>query len=133
VNSLAIVDRRVYLGKGLLVVTTAHVVGWAAGTKPSVRIASIAGLRVDLTLLSIDEQKLPIRLGIRRISCEKSPMARGDSLSRFQERCDRNIMSPQVPFEIRRKFGGVQRFAAIREFSHLEALWASGSPPWKRW
>jgi hypothetical protein len=59
--------RGVYLGNGL-VITVQHVVGSAASTKPSVRIAGMDlpatairegnVERVDLTLLSIDEQKL---------------------------------------------------------------------------
>jgi hypothetical protein len=64
----------IYLGKGL-VITAQHVVGSAAHTKPSVRIAGMdlpahavkEGTRVDLTLLSIDEQKLPIYLQMRRM------------------------------------------------------------------
>jgi len=74
----------VYLGKGL-VITAAHVVGWAWRTKPSVRIAGLdlparaikeGSLHwgVDLTLLLIDEQKLPVSLRMRRMPlCDKSP------------------------------------------------------------
>jgi len=61
--------RGVYLGKGL-VLTAAHVVGSAAHTKPRVHIAGMElpatairegnFERVDLTLLSVDEQKLPV-------------------------------------------------------------------------
>ena len=68
--------RGVYLGKGL-VLTAAHVVGSAAHTKPRVRIAGMDlpahairegnFERVDLTLLSVDEQKLPIYLRMRRM------------------------------------------------------------------
>jgi hypothetical protein len=71
------------LGKGL-VLTAAHVVGSVARTKPNVRIAGLDlpahAVRegnfewVDLTLLSIDEQKLPIYLRMRRMPlCEKKP------------------------------------------------------------
>src|SRR5262249_29860073 len=70
----------IYLGKGL-VLTAAHVVGRAARTKPSVRIAGLElpattikeGTldRVDLTLLGIDETQLPVYLRLRRLSlCE---------------------------------------------------------------
>jgi hypothetical protein len=54
----------IYLGKGLLI-TAAHVVGQASHTMPSVR--------PDLTLLlSIDEQKLPVSLGMRCMPlCDK--------------------------------------------------------------
>jgi hypothetical protein len=74
----------VYLGKGL-VITAAHVVGWAWRTKPSVRIAGLdlpaqaikeGSLHwgVDLTLLLVDEQKLPVSLRMRRMPlCDKSP------------------------------------------------------------
>ena len=63
--------RGVYSGKGL-VLTAAHVVGSAAHTKPRVHIAGMElpatairegnFERVDLTLLSVDEQKLPVYL-----------------------------------------------------------------------
>jgi S1-C subfamily serine protease len=72
----------IYLGKGL-VITAAHVVGSAAQTKPTVRIGgrdlpseairegSTEG--TDLTLLSIDEQRLPIYLRMRRMPlCDKA-------------------------------------------------------------
>ena len=73
----------IYLGRGL-VITAAHAIGSAARTKPSVRIAGLvlpatavregAYERVDLTLLSIDEQKLPVGLRMRRMPvCQKSP------------------------------------------------------------
>ena len=73
----------IYLGKGL-VITAQHVVGSAARTKPSVRIAGMdlpahairegSFERVDLTLLSIDEHKLPIYLQMRRMPlCENNP------------------------------------------------------------
>jgi hypothetical protein len=74
----------VYLGKGLII-TAAHIVGRAAQTKPSVWIAGLDlpadaikegtyERAVDLTLLSIDEEKLPISLRTRRmLLCEKPP------------------------------------------------------------
>jgi hypothetical protein len=66
------------------VITAAHVVGSAARTKPSVRIAGMElpatairegnVERVDLTLLSVDEQKLPVYLRMRRMPlCENHP------------------------------------------------------------
>src|SRR4051794_10078894 len=75
--------RGVYLGKGL-VLTAQHVVGSVAQTKPNVRIADMDlpataikegnFERVDLTLLSIDEEKLPIYLQMRRMPlCEERP------------------------------------------------------------
>ena len=73
----------IYLGKGL-VITAAHVVGSAARTKPNVRIAGMDlparairegnFERVDLTLLSVDEQKLPVYLQMRRMPlCDNNP------------------------------------------------------------
>jgi hypothetical protein len=73
----------VYLRDGL-VITAAHVVGSASLTKPSVRIAGLdlpanavkegAYERVDLTLLSVDQRKLPVSLRIRRMAlCEAPP------------------------------------------------------------
>src|SRR5207245_5489682 len=75
--------RGVYLGKGL-VLTAAHVVGSAAHTKPRVHIAGMelpaTAIRegnfeqVDLTLLSVDEQKLPVYLRMRRMPlCDNKP------------------------------------------------------------
>src|SRR5947209_3596514 len=72
-----------YLGNGLLI-TAAHVVGTFSRTKPSVRIADLllpAKLvkegtfeEEDLTLLSIDEEKLPVSLRLRRMPlCEDPP------------------------------------------------------------
>ena len=72
-----------YLGNGLII-TAAHVVSPAARTKPSVRIAGMDlpahAIKegyfepVDLTLLSIDERKLPIYLQMRRMPlCDNKP------------------------------------------------------------
>jgi hypothetical protein len=88
--------RGVYLGKGL-VLTVAHVIGSVARTKPNVRIADMdlpaRAIRegnvenVDLTLLSIDEQKLPIYLQMRRMPLVKGPHGRASmSLSRFPKK-----------------------------------------------
>jgi hypothetical protein len=97
----------VYLGKGLII-TAAHVVGSAAQTKPSVRIAGM-GLPakaikespyewLDLTLLSIDEQKLPIYLRMRRMPlCEKAPRVGEPVIVAIPEGTARShIMSPQL-------------------------------------
>ena len=75
--------RGVYLSKGL-VLTAAHVVGSVAHTKPRVHIAGMElpatpiregnVERVDLTLLSVDEQKLPVYLRMRRMPlCDNKP------------------------------------------------------------
>jgi S1-C subfamily serine protease len=106
--------RGVYLGKGLIL-TAAHVVGSAAHTKPNVHIAGLdlpaTAIResslVDLTLLSIDEQKLPIYLQMRRMPlCEKPPWAGEPVIVAVPEGTARSrIMSPQLlPPDVRTKF-----------------------------
>jgi S1-C subfamily serine protease len=103
----------IYLGRGL-VITAAHVVGSAARTKPSVRIAGMdlpahavkEGTQVDLTLLSIDEQKLPIYLQMRRMSlCEKAPWPGEWVIVAVPEGTARShVMSPQLlPYNMRRR------------------------------
>jgi hypothetical protein len=114
----------IYLGRGL-VITAAHVVGSAAHTKPSVRIAGLdlpaTAIRegsleqVDLTLLSIDEQKLPIYLQMRRMPlCEKPPWAGEPVIVAIPEGTARSrIMSPQLlPPAVRTKFPTVIRDVA---------------------
>ena len=95
----------IYLGRGL-VITAAHVVGSASRTKPSVHIAGLdlpatairegSFERVDLTLLSIDEQKLPISLQMRRMPlCEKPPWVGEPVIVAVPEGTARSrIMSP---------------------------------------
>jgi len=105
----------IYLGKGL-VITAQHVVGSAARTKPSVRIAGMdlpahairegSNERVDLTLLSIDEHKLPIYLQMRRMPlCEKAPWPGERVIVAVPEGTARShVMSPQLlPFSMRRR------------------------------
>jgi S1-C subfamily serine protease len=114
----------IYLGKGL-VITAAHVVGSAATTKPTVRIAGIdlpataikegSFERVDLTLLSIDEQKLPIYLQMRRLRlCERPPWVGKPVIVAIPEGTARShIMSPQLlPSNVRRRFPTVIRDVA---------------------
>jgi Trypsin-like peptidase domain len=106
----------IYLGRGL-VITAAHVIGRASQTKPSVRIAGMDlpakairegnFERVDLTLLSIDEQKLPIYLQMRRMPlCEKPPWAGEPVIVAIPEGTARSrIMSPQfLSFYVRSRF-----------------------------
>ena len=108
--------RGVYLGNGL-VLTAAHVVGSAARSRPSVRIAGMDlpakaikegnVERVDLTLLSINEQKLPIYLQMRRMPlCEKNPQPGEHVIVAVPEETARShIMSPlSLPFRVPRKF-----------------------------
>ena len=103
----------IYLGRGM-VITAAHVVGTAARTKPSVRIAGMdlpahavkEGTQVDLTLLSIDEQKLPIYLQMRRMPlCEKAPWPGERVIVAVPEGTARShVMSPQLlPISMRRR------------------------------
>jgi hypothetical protein len=109
----------IYLGKGL-VITAAHVVGSASRTKPSVRIAGMdlpANAikegnfdRVDLTLLSVDEQKLPVDLRMRRMPlCEKPPWVGEPVIVAVPEGTARSrIMSPQLlPPAVQTKFATV--------------------------
>jgi Trypsin-like peptidase domain len=123
--------RGVYLGKGL-VLTAQHVVGSAAQTKPNVRIAGMDlpatairegnFERADLTLLSIDEQKLPIYLQMRRMPlCEKPSWPGEPVIVAIPEGTARShVMSPGlIPFDMRRRFSTV-----IRE---VGTTWNSGS------
>jgi trypsin-like peptidase len=99
--------RGVYLGKGLIL-TAAHVVGSAAHTKPRVRIAGMDlpahpiregnFERVDLTLLSVDEQKLPIYLRMRRMPlCENHPWPAEPVIVAVPELTARShVLSPAV-------------------------------------
>jgi hypothetical protein len=109
----------IYLGHGL-VITAAHVVGSAARTKPSVRIAGLvlpataikegAYERVDLTLLMVDEQKLPVSLRMRRMPlCQKSPWPGEPVIVAVPEGTARShIMSPQLlPLAYRTRFSTV--------------------------
>jgi Trypsin-like peptidase domain len=111
--------RGVYLGKGL-VITAAHVVTPVARTKPTVRIAGMELPatairegnfdRVDLTLLSIDEQKLPIYLQMRRMPlCENNPWAGEPIIVAIPEGTARShIMLPALlPPDIRERFSTV--------------------------
>jgi S1-C subfamily serine protease len=114
----------IYLGKGL-VLTAAHVVGSAARTKPSVRIAGMdlpahaikeGNLeRVDLTLLAIDEQKLPVYLQMRRMSlCENQPWAGEPVIVAIPEGTARSqIMLPALlPANVQKRFPTVIRDVA---------------------
>jgi hypothetical protein len=111
--------RGVYLGKGL-VITAAHVVTPVARTKPTVRIAGMELPataikegdvdRVDLTLLSIDEQKLPIYLQMRRMPlCENNPWPGEPIIVAIPEGTARShIMLPALlPPNIRERFSTV--------------------------
>jgi len=108
--------RGVYLGKGL-VLTAAHVVAPVARTKPTVHIAGMElpatairegnFERVDLTLLSLDEQKLPIYLQMRRMSlCDNKPWPGESVIVAIPEGTARShIMLPSLlPLSTKRDF-----------------------------
>jgi hypothetical protein len=94
----------VYLGKGLIL-TAAHVGGWA---DPSVGIAdkllpsrtikrgSLAS--VDLTLVQVDEQQLPVSLRIRRMPiCDADPWSGEKVIVAIPEGTARSeILSPSL-------------------------------------
>jgi hypothetical protein len=109
----------IYLGNGM-VITAAHVVGTAIFSKPSVRVAGLdlptkvikqgAPDQVDLTLLFVDKDKLPISLQMRRMPlCERPPWP-GESVivAAPQKIARSHIMSPQLlPPHLRTKYGTV--------------------------
>jgi len=103
----------VYLGKGLII-TAAHVV---SSNEPGVRIAGLnlpativkAGTfeQVDLTLLAVDEEKLPISLRLRRMPlCQNSPRVGEPVIVAIPEGTARSrIMSPMLlPAHLRFKY-----------------------------
>jgi hypothetical protein len=109
----------IYLGNGLII-TAAHVVGSAFLTKPSVRISGMdlpakvvkegTAEQVDLTLLSIDAQRLTVSLQMRRMPlCEKSPWVGEPVIVAVPEGTARSrILSPLLlPQALQAKFGTV--------------------------
>jgi hypothetical protein len=108
------------LGNGL-VLTAAHVVGSAARTRPSVRIAGMDQPakaikegnieRVDLTLLSIDEQKLPIYLPVPKLLTALST-------SRFFSACSITWGWCQLGWAMSAKFRS-RELSPVETSSHL--------------
>lgn len=109
----------VYIGNGLIL-TAAHVPGNFADTKPRVVIAGEdlpAGLvrqgsfeDVDLTLLSVDATKLPIRLQMRRMPlCQRAPFAGEQVVVAIPEGTARSHVLPPraVPADLRGRFDTV--------------------------
>ena len=107
----------VYLGGGL-VLTAWHVPGKFAATKPHVLIAGQdlpAGLvregafeGVDLTLLSIDATKLPVRLQMRRMPlCRRDPVPGERIVVATPEGTARSLVVPpaMLPRDLRGRFG----------------------------
>ena len=109
----------VYLGNGLIL-TVAHVSGNVADTKPHVVIAGqdLPGSLVkqgsvedvDLTLLSVDGTRLPVRLQMRRMPlCERPPF-RGEAVvvATPEATARSRVLSPAaVPADLRGRFGTV--------------------------
>ena len=106
----------IYLGNGLIL-TASHVPGIFASTKPHVVIAGQnlpAGLvkegaldSVDLTLMSIDAAKLPVRLQMRRMPlCERAPYAGEAVVVATPEGTARSRVLPRqaIPAELRARF-----------------------------
>ena len=106
----------VYLGNGLIL-TAAHVAGNVAQTRPHVVVAgqdlpaalikegSLEG--VDLTLLSIDGTKLPVRLQMRRTPlCERPPYAGETVVVAIPERTAPSRILPRqaIPADLRGRF-----------------------------
>jgi len=109
----------IYLGHGL-VLTAAHVVGRAERTKPSVQIAGLdlpsrpvkegSYEGVDLTLLSIEEEKLPVSMRLRQLPiCEAPPIVGEPVNVAIPEGVARSyIMSPRLlPGDSKAKFSTV--------------------------
>jgi Trypsin-like peptidase domain len=114
----------VYLGAGL-VLTAAHVPGNVAETKPHVVIAGedlpaslvkqgrLEG--VDLTLLSIDATKLPVRLRMRRTPlCERESYAGEPVVVATPEGTARSsvLALQEIPAELRGRFGTAIAYVA---------------------
>jgi hypothetical protein len=104
----------IYLGKGLFI-TAAHVAGHTWFTRPKVAIAGTEYLTkvvkagdfesIDLTLLAVDETRLPSRLALRRNPlCAQPPWPGEPVITVVPEGTARSrIMSPQrLPFSARK-------------------------------
>ena len=108
----------IYLGKGLFI-TAAHVAGHTWFTRPKVAIAGTeyptkvvkAGdfETIDLTLLSVDEKRLPSRLALRRNPlCTQPPWPGEPVITVVPEGTTRSrILSPQRLPKDARKFDTV--------------------------
>ena len=111
----------VYLGNGLII-TAAQAAGHVSQTKPSVRVASVElpanaikegwFRQVDLTLLSIDDQKLPVSLRMRRMQlCDNPPWVGESVIVAVPEGTVRSdVMSPYlVSPSLRKRFSTLIR------------------------
>jgi Trypsin-like peptidase domain len=114
----------IYLGKGLFI-TAAHVVGRAWMTRPKVAIAGQeyptqvvkegSFEATDLTLLSIEEELLPMRLRLRRLSlCKEPPRPGTQVVSVIPEATVRShVIAPEQLSASVRRFG-----TAIADVAH---------------
>jgi hypothetical protein len=104
----------IYLGNGLFI-TAAHVAGRTWFTRPKVaiagqeyptRVVKEGSLdQIDLTLLSVDEKLLPLRLGLRRNPlCGEAPWPGEEVITVVPEGTARSrIIAPQkIPVSVRR-------------------------------
>jgi S1-C subfamily serine protease len=103
----------VYLGQGLII-TAAHVVGSAnppvriAGLNLSAKVVKSSPFeQLDLALLSVDEEKLPVSLRLRRMPLCQRPLFAGEPvIVAIPERTARSqVVSPlSLPSDIRNRF-----------------------------
>jgi hypothetical protein len=120
----------IYLGKGLIL-SVAHVVGEALLNRPKVVIAgqTITATvvkessfeRLDLALLAIDEERLPVSLRLRRLSLCQGEPSPGETVITVapQGTARSRVMSPQgLP-------SGVEKFSTV--ISDVERTGNSGS------
>jgi hypothetical protein len=112
----------IYLGRGF-VITAAHVAGLGLLRKPQVEIAGEELPTqvvkdghfhdVDITLLSVDQRRLPVGLGLRRLAlCQSAPRADEPVIVVNAEGTGRSsVMSPHLlQPQIAKKFPSVIRF-----------------------
>ena len=108
-----------YLGSGLII-TAAHVPGNFADTRPRVVVGGQAWTTdlvkqgsldgVDLTLLMVDEARLPVRMRMRRLPlCENPPFAGENVVVVTPEGVARSHVLPPsaVPKDLRARFDTV--------------------------
>jgi hypothetical protein len=109
----------IYLGKGL-VITAAHVVDprkpvsvhFGAQELPAIIVKAGKFDQEDLTLLSVDEQKLPVKLRLRQLPlCEKPPRAGEPVVVAVPEGTTRSLVLPPnvLPAHTQTRFATVIR------------------------
>ena len=109
----------IYLGQGI-VITAVHVIGqWPGTTNPRMQVAGLdlpakvlkegSFETIDLALLSVDIERLPVSLRLRRNPLCKTPPVNGTNVVIvYPDRTVRSrIMSPfMIPPQYQEKFGG---------------------------